>query len=485
MYTETEILSKLDELLQLKSETEVVEFKHAANKFPIEDIGKYFSALSNEANLKGEEYGWFVFGIEDKTHIIKGTNYKPSRAALDELKKLIADQTTNRITFEEIYDVKANGHRVILFQIPAAPMSIPIAYQGHYYGRDGESLVALNIREIEQIRAQHPDTCFEYQTAKGNQSADDVLRLLDCKTLFEELLRRDMPSTTNAILERLETMLFIRTNGSQFDITNLGALLLARSLDDFPHLQNRKIVVRKYAGPNNRICLMEQFLSNGYAVGFEEMVRFIEDQTRDAEQIRILREAPSVYPVVAIRELLANAMVHQDFTISGMQIAVEIFTNRLVFTNPGSSLNDVNRLIDLPARSRNEKLAQALFTVHICERRGSGMDRAVAAIEKMRLPAYEAESGDFFTRLTLYPRKPLEQMTKEERIQACYQHTCLLYEDRQPCNNQSIRERFDLDKTKVFVASRILAETVDAGLIKTKVPEGMSKKYATYIPYYC
>ena len=485
MYAETEILSKLDELLQLKSETEVVEFKHAANKFPIEDIGKYFSALSNEANLKGEPNGWLVFGIEDKTHVIKGTNFRPSRAALDELKKLIADQTTNRITFDEIYDVKPNGHRVILFQIPAAPMGLPIAYQGHYYGRDGESLVALNIREIEQIRAQHPDTCFEYQIAKANLSADDVLRLLDSKTLFEELLRRDMPSTTNAIMERLETMLFIRTNGSQFDITNLGALLLARSLDDFPHLQNRKIVVRKYAGPNNRICLMEQFLSTGYAVGFEDMVRFIEDQTRDAEQIRILREAPSVYPVVAIRELLANAMVHQDFTISGMQIAVEIFTNRLVFTNPGSSLNDVNRLIDLPARSRNEKLAQALFTVHICERRGSGMDRAVAAIEEMRLPAYEAESGDFFTRLTLYPRKPLEQMTKEERIQACYQHTCLLYEDRQPCNNQSIRERFDLDKTKVFVASRILAETVDAGLIKTKVPEGMSKKYATYIPYYC
>lgn len=484
MYTETEILSKLDELLQLKSETEVVEFKHAANKFPIEDIGKYFSALSNEANLKGEEYGWLVFGIEDKTHVIKGTNYKPSRAALDELKKLIADQTTNRITFEEIYDVKANGHRVILFQIPAAPMGIPIAYQGHYYGRDGESLVALNIREIEQIRAQHPDTCFEYQTAKGNQSADEVLRLLDYKTLFEELLRRDIPSTTNAILERLEALFFVRSNGSQYDITNQGALLLARNLDDFPHLQNRKIVVRKYAGPNNRICLMEQFLSTGYAVGFEDMVRFIEDQTRDAEQIQILREAPSVYPVVAIRELLANAMVHQDFTISGMQIAVEIFTNRLVFTNPGSSLNDVNRLIDLPARSRNEKLAQALFTVHICERRGSGMDRAVAAIEKMRLPAYEAESGDFFTRLTLYPRKPLEQMSKEERIQACYQHTCLLYEDRQPCNNQSIRERFGLDKNRVATASHIISDTIAAGLIKTKVPEGMSKRYAIYIPFY-
>ena len=484
MYTETEILQKLRDLLQLKSETEVVEFKHAASQYSIDEIGKYFSALSNEANLKGEEYGWMVFGIEDKTHVIKGTAFKPSRVALDELKKLIADQTNNRITFEEIYEVKANEHRVILFQIPAAPMGIPIAYQGHYYGRDGESLVALNIQEIEKIRAQYVDTCYETMIAKANVSADDVLRLLDYQKLFE-LLRRDLPTSKEAILERMTTLEFINKRSGGYDITNMGALLLARSFDNFSHLQNRRVAIRKYEGTNNRVCSMEQFSSAGYAVGFINMVRFIELQTQEAELIEILRDTKSAYPTVAIREFVANALVHQDFDIAGMQIAVEVFKNRLVITNPGASLNEVDRLIDLPARSRNEKLAQAMYTLRLCERRGTGVDRAVEAIEQMQLPPYKAETGDYFTRITLYPRKSLEEMSKEERVQACYQHTCLLYEDRKPCNNQSIRERFGLDKKQVATASHIISDTIAAGLIKTSVPEGMSKKYATYVPYYC
>ena len=230
---------------------------------------------------------------------------------------------------------------------------------------------------------------------------------------------------------------------------------------------------------------MEQFSYAGYAVGFTNMVRFIELQTKEAEHIEILRETRPTYPTVAIREFVANALVHQDFEISGMQIAVEVYKNRLVITNPGASLNEVDRLIDLPARSRNEKLAQAMYMLRLCERRGTGVDRAVEAIEQMQLPPYKAETGDYFTRITLYPRKSLEEMSKEERVQACYQHTCLLYEDRKPCNNQSIRERLGLDKKQVATASHIISDTIVAKLIKTSVPEGMSKKYATYVPFYC
>ena len=483
MFNKLEIIQKLETLLQLKKETEVVEFKLAANKFETEDIGRYFSALSNEANLKGEEQGWLVFGVEDKTHQVVGSNYKASRASLDDLKKQIADQMTNRITFDEIYEVEVDGKRVILFEIPAAPMGMPIAYKGHYYGRDGESLVALNIREIEQIRAQRAENCFELQVAKGNLREEEVLLLLDYEKLFE-LLQRDVPSTQSGILERLEAMLFIQDKDGRYDITNMGALLLARNIEDFDRLQSRRMVVRKYEGTNNRVCMFEQFGSAGYAVEFKDMVRLVESLTKGAETIEIVRESKSIYPTVTIREFLANALVHQDFDISGMQIAVEIYTNRLVFTNPGASLNAVNRLIDLPARSRNEKLAQAMFALHLCERRGTGVDRAVAGIEEMQLPAYEAEAGDFYTRITVFPRKSFDAMTKEEKIQACYQHVCLMYEDRERCSNQSIRNRFGLDKSKVYVASRVIADAIDAGLIKTSVPEGMSKKYASYIPYY-
>ena len=154
IYTETQLTEILNSLLTMPAETEIVEFKKAENTFSDTDLGQYFSALSNEANLKAQEQAWLVFGIDNKTHNTIGTNYKPTRSSLDELKKKIADQTTNRITFDEIYEIHYNTKRLILFQIPAAPKGIPIAYQGHYYGRDGESLVALNLHEIELIRSQ-------------------------------------------------------------------------------------------------------------------------------------------------------------------------------------------------------------------------------------------------------------------------------------------------------------------------------------------
>ena len=159
MYTEQELVDILGGLLAKPAETEIVEFKQAQNSFSDNELGEYFSALSNEANLKGEAYAWLIFGVDNKTHELTNTQYKLSRPALDEMKKKIGDQTTNRITFEEIHEIIYQDKRVILFQIPAAPQGIPIAYKGHYYDRDGESLVALNLQEIEKIRAQRVIEC--------------------------------------------------------------------------------------------------------------------------------------------------------------------------------------------------------------------------------------------------------------------------------------------------------------------------------------
>ena len=154
MFRHSELVELLHSLLTLPAETELVEFKKAENSFSDTDLGEYFSALSNEANLKGVERAWLVFGVDNNTHKVLGSNYKPTRPSLDEIKKKVADQTTNRITFDEIYEVKYEERRVVMFQIPAAPLGLPIAYKGHYYGRDGESLVALNLHEIELIRSQ-------------------------------------------------------------------------------------------------------------------------------------------------------------------------------------------------------------------------------------------------------------------------------------------------------------------------------------------
>jgi len=150
----------------------------------------------------------------------------------------------------------------------------------------------------------------------------------------------------------------------------------------------------------------------------------------------------------------------------------------------GACLNDVNRLIDLPPHSRNEGMAQLMLQLDMCERRGSGYDRAVAAIEEMLLPAYKVQSGDDYTRVSLFPMKALKDMTKEEKVIACYQHACLLYENNLNLTNQGVRERFGLDKNKSSVASRIIADTVERGLLKISDEQNTSTKYVSYIPFY-
>ncbi len=150
--TETELNNILNHLLSLPGETEVVEFKEAKEGFDFGKTGKYFSALSNETNLSHKPFGWLIFGVQDNNHQIVGSNFRASRKDLDNLKSEIAQLTTNKITFIEIYELSTQYGRVVMLQIPAAPIGIPVAFKGHYYGRDGESLVALNIEEQERIR---------------------------------------------------------------------------------------------------------------------------------------------------------------------------------------------------------------------------------------------------------------------------------------------------------------------------------------------
>jgi predicted HTH transcriptional regulator len=195
-------------------------------------------------------------------------------------------------------------------------------------------------------------------------------------------------------------------------------------------------------------------------------------------------ENKTEYPRRTVREFLANSLVHQDFTITGTQVMVEIFTDRVVMTNPGSPLNDVNRFIDLPPHSRNEDLAQSLLLLNICERRGSGVDRAIEALEEALMPPPKFTKGEFFTRVFIYGAQKLSAMNRQDKIRACYQHCCLLHEDNREMTNQTVRERFEIDKKNYSIASRIIADTVAAGLVKVATPENESRKLASYIPFY-
>jgi ATP-dependent DNA helicase RecG len=181
-----ELKKLLTEFLQLPKETEWIEFKLAERNFHFNDLGKYFSALSNEANLKRKDYSWLIFGIDDNRNII-GTQFRKNRADLESLKSEIAKHTTGNVIFIEIFELDLSDGRVIMFQIPPAPKGIPVAWKGHYYGRHDEALGALNIQEIEQIRNQARHYDWSAQICKGATINDlDQDALIKARELFKE-----------------------------------------------------------------------------------------------------------------------------------------------------------------------------------------------------------------------------------------------------------------------------------------------------------
>ena len=427
--------------------------------------------------------GMFAFGINDD-----GSFCNLTKDCIDDIAKKLGNIAHHNLSTSIDIDhavLSYEGHSILFVYVPEQREK-PIHLRGkdirESFCRINGQTIRMSALQVRNMIATSQGLSFEDRTAKDNLSREEVMSLLDYKKFFE-LIDKDVPQSQDSILARLKDYNCCEGKEDSWRITNLGAILFANNLDDFRELRNRQVIVRKYIGTNNRDIQIERIGKYGYAIGFEELIQLVM-QCVSTESIDVKREKVAAYPRVAIREFIANALVHQDFTINGIAITIEIFTNRIVITNPGAPLNDVNRLIDLPPNSRNEQLAEKMFLLGFCERRGSGIDRAIAAIESMHLPAPKIVKEETCTRITLYPHKELADMSKEERIEACYQHACLLNEDGLTTNNQSVRERFNLDKTQSSVASRIIADTLDAGLIKISNSDIQSKKYATYVPYY-
>ena len=215
------------------------------------------------------------------------------------------------------------------------------------YIRSAGQTVKMSRNQVKAMIAESQGFTFEEQAAKNNLTAEQVLDALDYRKMYE-LLGKNVPSSIEMIINKMEEYGFCaKQNDTLWSITNLGASLFANRNDDFPELTKRVVTIRKYMGTNNRNLFSERPSSRGYAVDFEDMIDFIM-KSSSTEAIDVIRKDVPTYPRVAIREFVANALVHQDFAISGMPIAIEIFSNRLVITNPGVPLNDINRLIDLP-----------------------------------------------------------------------------------------------------------------------------------------
>ena len=460
--------------------TELNELDWKSGLSPKTDrLAQHISAF---ANLQGG--GMFVFGVNDN-----GTHFSIQKDEVDNIITLLGNIAQNNLSYSikiEHAIIEYENDALLFIHIPEQ-VDKPVYLRGrdlfNCYCRSAGQTIKMSQNQVKSLIARSQGIKFEEQLALEGQKVTDIFKLINYRKLFE-LLDKTVPKSSESILKSLEEYNLCTHSNNQWNITNLGAILFANDIENFPGLKERSVIVRKYAGANNLNLVFEQIGKYGYAVGFEGLVDFLILNTMSPENIDVIRKTESMYPKIAIREFVANALVHQDFALTGMPISIEIFANRLSITNPGAPLNDVNRLIDLPPHSRNELLAQTLFLLGICERRGSGIDRAIASIEEKHLPPIKFTKSEQHTRVFLYPPKKIAEMTKEEKIRACYQHACLLHESNQTITNQSVRERFEINKNNSSVASRIISDTLEAGFIKLSDADIVSRKYATYVPYY-
>jgi predicted HTH transcriptional regulator len=224
--------------------------------------------------------------------------------------------------------------------------------------------------------------------------------------------------------------------------------------------------------------------ARGYASGFEGLIGFIMALVPSNEVIeKALRRTVPMFPELAVRELVANALIHQDFFVTGAGPMVEIFDDRMEITNPGEPLIDTQRFIDTPPKSRNEALASLMRRFRICEERGSGIDKVVFEVEYYQLPAPIFEVPEGFTRAVLFAHRPLNEMDKADRVRACYLHACLKWVMRDYLTNASLRERFGVEEKNKAAVSRYIRDAVEEGAIKP-FDEGASRKLRKYVPYW-
>jgi predicted HTH transcriptional regulator len=475
-------------LLALPQETEWVEFKHN-NDMP-EEIGEYVSALANAAALHCKDRAYLVWGVENVTHRVLGTTFRPrlTKVGNEELENWLLRLLEPRSEFR-IHEWQHAGADMVMLEIQPA-LHTPVRFKGEEWIRVGSYKKKLkDYPEKERaLWSAFSRARFEEGIAAPSLSADDVLGVLDYPKYFE-MVGQPLPTNKNAILDRLREDGLIVASGDVFDITNLGALTFAKRLDRFPSLSRKALRVVTYRG-RNRIETIREYPrpgepSRGYAAGFEELIAYISNQLPQNEVIeQAIRREVRMYPEKAIRELVPNAMIHQDFSMGGTGPMVEIFDDRLEISNPGLPLIETLRFIDHSPRSRNEHLADLMRRLGICEERGSGIDKVIFHIEAYQLPPPDFRTDTTHTRVVLFAHQDLGSMDKLDKVRACYQHCCLLYVSNQLMTNSTLRQRFQIAEVDYPVASRIIRDTIAAGLVKLEDPESRSKKHARYVPFW-
>jgi ATP-dependent DNA helicase RecG len=463
--------AQIDIWRSAQSETQILEFKEANTTFDREKLNEYCVAIANEGG------GHLVLGVAD----VRPREVVGSQALLNLVDTV--NEVFQRVGFRVEAEAVAHPNgRVVVITIPSRPKGTAYHLSGRYLMRSGSSLTSMSEDRLRAIFAEGAPDWLEEPSLR-ELDAQEVVDKLDTQAFFE-LLKLPYPTDRDGVLARLiEQRLVDRADG-QYSIRRIGGILLAKRLDDFPDLARKAPRVVVYTSNSKMETRIDQTGQRGYATGFQGLVIFVMQQMPQNEIIEnALRKKVKLLPENSIRELIANALIHQDLKIGGAGPMIEIYPNRIVISNPGSPIVAVDRFID-GYQSRNERLADFMRRMNICEERGSGIDRVIHEAEVYQLPPPRFQSDPQRTTVTVYGPQPFDEMDREDRVRAYYQHCALKWVLNERMTNQTLRERFGLSEGRAAIASQVISATIDASMIKPDDAVGASRKYARYLPFW-
>jgi ATP-dependent DNA helicase RecG len=453
-----------------KKEHQRLEFKEAKKQYDTRKLSEYCVALANEGG------GQLLFGIADAPpRQVVGSAAFPDT---NEIAQKLFTWIGFRVDVEEV--IHPDG-RVLVFHVPTRPKGTAYHYDGKYMMRSGEELVPMSEDRLRMIFAEGQPDWLE-EPSKTGLSDSEVVALLDTQTYFE-LRKLAYPTRQKAVLERLkQDRLIEESSQGGWTIGRMTGLLFAKKLFDFPDVARKAPRVVRYEGTSKVNTRLDQIGGKGYAVGFQSLIQFVMAQLPQNEVLAgAIRQEHKLVPEIVIRELIANALVHQDFRLTGSSVMVEVYDNRIEVSNPGEPVVPVERYID-GYLSRNERLADLMRRMGVCEEKGSGIDKVVSTVEAYQLPAPEFTTSHSRTVSVVHGQRPFDAMSGADRIRACYQHAVLKCVMREHMTNSSLRQRFGLGEQKSAVVSQVIAAAIQDGLIKADESVGSSKRLARYLP---
>ena len=470
-----------ESLVPLPHETNEIDWKVRLSDKK-ERLAEHLIAFANNPNG-----GYLVFGVGDSDGHLEPISQEAVAEIANTLANLGRDAVEPPLSIDHAV-VEYQGTPILLVRIPEQ-RSKPAHRRGksieEAWVRSGGTTRKASRQEVGALMLNGPAPRWEEQRASALLSLDVAAASLDLEAIAK-LLQRPLPSESDTLAQWLVEEGILTPDGRGYYITNFGAVAAARKLEQFSSLERKRIRVVRYRGMNKVDTIDELAGQRGYAAGFEGLIAYLKRVLPHSEVIQqSLRAEVSMYPEIALRELIANALIHQDFTVTGAGPMVDIFDDRIEFTNPGALLpgKRPDRLIGTTPESRNELLASAFRRYRICEERGTGFQKVVSAIELFGLPPILFTPMENAFRVTLYAPRKFSEMSQSERIEACYQHAVLQYLSSQPLTNTTLRERFKLHDKQRNQITNLIGDAVTAGRIKRK-DTGSGKKFAEYLPYW-